>query len=115
MFMKFKPQFAPVKVGIFPLVNKDGMPEIAEKIYLDLRQTYTCEYDAKQTVGKRYARMDEIGTPFCLTIDGQTALDQTVTVRHRDSMQQERIGVDRIRTFLEERLGDYKARRHVGT
>src|SRR5690606_24177244 len=67
----FKPQFAPVKAGIFPLVAKDGMPEIAEKLYLDLRHTMTCEYDAKQSIGKRYARMDEIGTPFCVTIDGQ--------------------------------------------
>jgi glycyl-tRNA synthetase len=104
MFMKFKPQFAPVKLGIFPLVNKDGMPEIAEKMYLDLRNTFTCEYDAKQSVGKRYARMDEIGTPYCVTIDGQTVQDQTVTVRHRDSMQQERISVDKIRQFLSDHL-----------
>jgi glycyl-tRNA synthetase len=104
MFMKFKPQFAPVKLGIFPLVNKDGMPEIGEKIYLDLRESFTCEYDAKQAIGKRYARMDEIGAPFCITIDGQTAQDQTVTVRHRDSMQQERISTSQIKSFLQERL-----------
>ena len=72
LFMKFHPKLAPIKAGIFPLVNKDGMPEIAEKLYLDLRNEFTCEYDAKQTVGKRYARMDEIGTPFCVTVDGQT-------------------------------------------
>jgi glycyl-tRNA synthetase len=104
MFMKFKPQFAPVKLGIFPLVNKDGMPEIGEKIYLDLRESFTCEYDAKQSIGKRYARMDEIGAPYCITIDGQTAQDQTVTVRHRDSMQQERISADQIKSFLLQRL-----------
>ncbi len=100
MFMKFKPQFAPIKLGIFPLVNKDGMPEIAEKLYLDLRRHFTCEFDAKQSIGKRYARMDEIGAPFCLTIDGQTLQDQTVTVRHRDSMTQERISIDQCKTYL---------------
>ena len=64
------------------------MPEVAEKLYLDLRTQFTCEYDAKQSIGKRYARMDEIGTPFCVTIDGQTIQDRTVTVRDRDAMGQ---------------------------
>ena len=105
MYMRFEPRFAPVKCGIFPLVNKDGMPEIAEKLYLDLRKHFTCEYDAKQTVGKRYARMDEIGTPFCVTVDGQTREDQTVTVRERDTMKQERVGLDRVLGYLRERLG----------
>ena len=104
MFMKFKPQFAPIKLGIFPLVNKDGMPEIAEKLYLDLRQTYTCEYDPKQNIGKRYARMDEIGTPFCITIDGQTQQDNTVTLRERDMMSQQRISIDQLKSFLQEKL-----------
>jgi glycyl-tRNA synthetase len=104
MFMKFKPQFAPIKLGIFPLVNKDGMPEIAEKLYLELRQTYTCEYDPKQNIGKRYARMDEIGTPFCITIDGQTQQDNTVTLRERDTMAQQRISIDQLKAFLHEKL-----------
>ena len=101
---RFKPQFAPIKAGIFPLVNKEGMPEVAEKLYLDLRQHFTCEYDPKQSIGKRYARMDEIGTPFCVTIDGDTLKDQTVTVRDRDSMTQERVSLDKIKAFLLERL-----------
>ena len=105
MYMKFDPKFAPVKAGIFPLVNKDGMPEVAEKLYMDLRQTMTCEYDPKQNIGKRYARMDEIGTPFCVTIDGDTMKDQTVTVRHRDAMTQERVGLDKIKPYLAEKLG----------
>ena len=104
MFLKFKPQFAPIKVGVFPLVNKDGMPEIAEKLYLDLRTQFTAEYDAKQSIGKRYARMDEIGTPFCLTIDGQTIQDRTVTVRDRDAMTQVRVGLDQVKGYLGERL-----------
>jgi glycyl-tRNA synthetase len=99
------PKFAPIKLGIFPLVNKDGLPEIAEKLYLDLRQKFTCEYDAKQSIGKRYARMDEIGTPFCVTIDGQTIQDQTVTVRHRDSMKQERIAIQNVGEFVGEQIG----------
>ena len=89
MYMKFDPKFAPIKCGIFPLVNKDGMPEIAEKLYLDLRKHFTCEFDAKQNIGKRYARNDEIGTPFCVTMDGQTLQDQTVTIRDRDTMSQD--------------------------
>ena len=104
MFLKFKPQFAPVKVGIFPLVNKDGMPEVAEKLYLDVRGDFTSEYDAKQSIGKRYARMDEIGTPFCVTIDGQTIQDRTVTVRDRDAMSQVRVGLDNVKAYLKERL-----------
>ena len=104
MFMKFHPKFAPIKCGIFPLVNKDGMPEIAEKLYLDLRTHFTCEYDAKQTIGKRYARVDEIGAPFCITIDGQTKEDGTVTLRERDTMAQSRIALDKILPYLLEQL-----------
>jgi glycyl-tRNA synthetase len=104
MYMKFHPRFAPIKCGIFPLVNKDGMPEIAEKLYLQLRTHFTCEYDAKQTIGKRYARMDEIGAPYCLTIDGQTKEDGTVTVRERDTMSQERIPLDQVLTYLQSKL-----------
>jgi glycyl-tRNA synthetase len=104
MYMKFDPKFAPVKAGIFPLVNKDGMPEVAEKLYMDLRQRMVCEYDPKQNIGKRYARMDEIGTPYCITIDGDTLKDQTVTVRERDKMTQERISLDKIKAYLLERL-----------
>jgi glycyl-tRNA synthetase len=103
--LSIRPQFAPIKVGVFPLVQKEGMPEIAEKLYLDLRQQFTAEYDAKQSIGRRYARMDEIGTPYCVTIDGQTLADQTVTVRERDSMAQERVALDKVRGYLVEKLG----------
>jgi glycyl-tRNA synthetase len=95
-YLKFDPKVAPIKLGIFPLVNKDGLPEIAEKLYMELRTRFACEYDAKQSIGKRYARMDEIGTPFCVTVDGQTLEDQTVTLRHRDSAAQERVALDRV-------------------
>jgi len=103
-FFKFKPKFAPIKLGIFPLVNKDGLPEVAKKLYMELRSSFTCEYDAKQAIGRRYARMDEIGTPFCVTIDGQTLLDQTVTIRERDSQAQVRIKLDEVRGHVEKAI-----------
>ncbi len=105
VYMKFTPRMAPIKAGIFPLVAKDGMPEIADRLYKELRGKYAVECDEKQTIGKRYARMDEVGTPFCFTIDGDTVKDQTVTVRHRDTLQQERIGLDKVSAFLAEKIG----------
>jgi glycyl-tRNA synthetase len=102
--MRFHPKLAPIKAGIFPLVNKEGMPEIAERLYRDVRaQVGRAQYDAKQSIGKRYARMDEAGTPFCITVDGQTVTDQTVTVRDRDTGAQIRVGVDHVVPYLRER------------
>jgi glycyl-tRNA synthetase len=103
-WLRIKPSLAPIKVGVFPLVDKDGMPEMAEKLYLDLRQTHTAQYDAKQSIGKRYARMDEAGTPFCITVDGDSLKDQTVTVRSRDTAQQERVNTSQLKAFLAEKL-----------
>jgi glycyl-tRNA synthetase len=106
VFMKFKPKFAPIKAGIFPLVNKDGMPEVAQKLYMGLREKFACQLDAKQSIGKRYARMDEAGTPYCFTVDGDTLTDGTVTVRDRDSQSQERINIDKVDAFLTEKMGE---------
>lgn len=103
--MKFHPRMAPIKAAIFPLVDKDGMPEIAEKLYQDLRRTWNVQLDIKQNIGKRYARMDEAGTPFCFTIDTQTLEDQTVTVRHRDTLQQERVAIAQVRSYLADKIG----------
>lgn len=100
VYMKFHPRLAPIKAAIFPLVNKEAMPEIADKLYRELRPKYAVQTDAKQSIGKRYARMDEAGTPYCFTIDGQTLSYQTVTVRHRDTLQQERISLDQVAAFL---------------
>ncbi len=105
MYMKFHPRMAPVKAGVFPLVQKDGMPELSQKLYDDLSRTWPCQIDPKQSIGKRYARMDEAGTPFCFTIDGDTLTDQTVTVRHRDTLAQERIALDKVRAFLADQIG----------
>jgi glycyl-tRNA synthetase len=104
VYMRFDPKMAPIKAGIFPLVNKEGMPEVAEKLYMDLRTKFMCEYDPKQSIGKRYARMDEIGTPYCVTIDGQTLQDQTVTIRERDTLKQDRVSLDKVGGYLSERL-----------
>jgi len=102
--LRFHPALAPVKVGIFPLVKKEGMPEIARGIYDDLKRRFNCFYDEKGAVGRRYRRQDEAGTPFCITVDGQTLQDQTVTVRERDSMEQVRIATAQLRTYLCDKL-----------
>ncbi len=98
--MKFHPKIAPIKAAVFPLVNRDGMPEIAKKIELELRPHLRVFYDDSGAVGRRYRRQDEVGTPFCITIDSQTLQDQTITIRDRDSMVQERIANDKIKTYL---------------
>ena len=109
VYMKFHPRLAPVKAAVFPLVNKDGMPEIAEKLHTDLIKHFgrlgIIDYDAKQSIGKRYARMDEVGCPFCFTIDGESKADQTVTLRDRDSGQQSRMAIEKVVPFLAEKLG----------
>jgi glycyl-tRNA synthetase len=98
--MKFHPRLAPIKAAIFPLVNRDGMPEIARKIEEELRPQLKCFYDDSGAVGRRYRRQDEVGTPFCITVDSETLQNQTVTVRERDSMKQERIAIDRLLSYL---------------
>ncbi len=102
--LHFHPRLAPVKAAVFPLVRKDGMPERAMAIYKDLQRNWPVFYDEKGAVGRRYRRQDEAGTPFCITVDGQTATDNTVTIRDRDSMQQQRVSCDKIHTYLFERL-----------
>lgn len=102
--MKFHPRIAPLKAGVFPLVDKDGLPEIARNLYVELRKKWNVQMDAKQSIGKRYARMDEAGTPFCFTVDTETLSDQTVTVRYRDTLQQERISIAQVPKFLEEKI-----------
>jgi glycyl-tRNA synthetase len=99
------PALAPIKAGVFPLVKKDGMPEVATTLYHDLRKHFACFYDDSGAIGRRYRRMDEAGTPFGITVDGDTISGGTVTVRHRDSMQQERVGMDRVAGYIKERLG----------
>lgn len=98
------PSIAPVKVGIFPLVKKDGMPELARNIYKELQKLFAVFYDDGGSIGRRYRRQDEAGTPFGVTVDGQSMTDNTVTVRDRDTLKQERVSVDQLATYLTERL-----------
>lgn len=102
--LKFHPKLSPIKAAVFPLVNKDGMPEISRKIEQDLRRNLKVSYDDKGAVGRRYRRQDEAGTPFCITVDTQTLTDQSVTVRERDSMQQIRINADNVSSYLLDKI-----------
>lgn len=102
--LRFHPQIAPVKAAVFPLVNKDGMPEMSEKIFNQIKRRWNCQYDDKGAVGRRYRRHDEIGTPFCITVDGESAAQNSVTVRERDSMAQERVAIDQVENYLAKRL-----------
>jgi len=94
--LKFPAKLAPMKLAVLPLMKKDGLPEIARKIMNDCKSSFRCFYEEKDTIGKRYRRMDAIGTPFCVTVDHQTKEDNTVTIRYRDTMQQERIALDKV-------------------
>lgn len=102
--LKLHPKLAPNKIAIFPLVNRDGMPEQARKIEEDLRPHFRVFYDDSGAVGRRYRRQDEVGTPFCITVDSQTLQDQTVTVRDRDSMKQDRISMAQLRDYFAVKL-----------
>ncbi|MDX2016629.1 MAG: glycine--tRNA ligase [Planctomycetota bacterium] len=108
-FLKLHPRIAPIKAAVFPLVAKDGMPEVGERLADELFKKFGrmgfVEFDEKQSIGKRYARMDEAGCPFCFTVDGDTLKDQTVTLRDRDTGQQQRIALDKVSTFVSEKLG----------
>jgi glycyl-tRNA synthetase len=102
--LKFHPKLAPINCAIFPLVNRDNMPEISKSITNDLKKYFRVFYDDSGAVGRRYRRQDEIGTPYCVTVDSQTLEDGSVTIRERDSMEQERIPKDNILAFLREKL-----------
>ncbi len=98
------PALAPIKAGVFPLTKKEGMPEFAEKLANALRPHYPVFLDESGAIGRRYRRQDEVGTPYCITVDGQTMTDGTVTVRDRDTLAQERIAADSVQRYLDERV-----------
>ena len=107
LFMKLHPRLAPIKAAVFPLVKKDGMPEVAREIYKTLKPHFSVFYDEKSAVGRRYRRQDEVGTPFCITVDSQTLQDGTVTIRDRDTLRQWRVHkedecLDELKTRLME-------------
>ena len=107
--LKLHPKLAPVTVAVFPLVKKEGMPDVARSITDDLRGRFNAFYDESGSIGRRYRRQDEAGTPFCLTVDGQTLEDDTVTVRDRDTLEQVRVAIPELASHLEEAIADYEA------
>jgi glycyl-tRNA synthetase len=103
--MRFHPRLAPVKVAVFPLIKKAGMPEVASSIYQRLKSAgIQAVYDQQGAIGRRYRRQDEIGTPFCLTVDGETEQDKCVTLRDRDTLEQVRIPIDDVVTEIQKRI-----------
>jgi len=104
--MRFHPALAPLKAAVFPLVNKDGMPELARRIYDGVRRHFNVFYDDGGSIGRRYRRQDEAGTPYGITIDGQSTQDQTVTVRDRDTLLQDRIAADQLVEYLKKKINE---------
>ncbi|MFW5782567.1 MAG: His/Gly/Thr/Pro-type tRNA ligase C-terminal domain-containing protein, partial [Candidatus Muiribacteriaceae bacterium] len=101
--LKFNKRLAPVKVAVFPLMKKPQLRELAEKVQADLTEKFYTEYDEIGSIGKRYRRQDEIGTPFCVTVDYDSLDDTSVTVRDRDSMEQERVSIDSLCDYLKDK------------
>ena len=105
VLLALQPKLAPLKAAVFPLVKKDGMPEIAMKLMGDLRSSgIPSFYDQSGAIGRRYRRQDEIGTPWCITVDGQSTEDGTVTVRDRDSLEQDRVAGDQVVSWVTDKL-----------
>ena len=102
--LRIPAKIAPYKLAILPLLKKDGLPEIAKQLMNECKQSFHTFYEEKDSIGKRYRRMDAIGTPFCVTIDHQTKEDNTVTIRYRDTMLQERISLQDVRKIIMEKI-----------
>lgn len=114
VLLKLPPALAPVKLAVMPLTKKDGLPEKARKIIDNLKFDINCQYDEKDSIGKRYRRQDAIGTPYCVTVDHQTLEDETVTIRHRDTMEQERVSIDEIGKIIMEKVSFRKLFENLG-
>ena len=104
MVLRIPAKIAPTKLAILPLLKKDGLPEIAKELMAECKQAFQCFYEEKDAIGKRYRRMDAIGTPFCVTIDHQTKEDNTVTIRYRDAMTQERIPLSAVKQLVMDKI-----------
>jgi len=102
--LRFHPRIAPIKAAVLPLVKKDGMPEVAHEIYRALKKKFNVFYDEKAAIGRRYRRQDEVGTPYCITVDGQTLTDKTVTVRDRDTLEQWRVPIADVVSEIEKKV-----------
>ncbi|MVT06819.1 glycine--tRNA ligase [Chitinophaga tropicalis] len=104
--MRFPAKLAPIQLAVFPLTKKDGLPEIARELMDKCKSSFFCFYEEKDAIGKRYRRQDAIGTPFCVTIDHQTKEDNTVTIRYRDSMEQERVPLDKVKEIVLNKINE---------
>ena len=102
--LRLDPRLAPVKAAVLPLSKKEDLRPAAQHLDAELRRRWNIDYDDAGAIGRRYRRQDEIGTPFCITVDFDTLEDQAVTIRSRDEMTQERVGLDRVQQYLAERL-----------
>lgn len=105
--LHFAPHIAPIKLAVFPLTKKDGLPELAQELMDECRPHFKCFYEQKDAIGKRYRRQDAIGTPFCITVDHQTKEDGTVTIRYRDSMEQERVPMSEVKNIVLKAINTY--------
>ncbi len=108
-FLRLHPRLAPLKVAVLPLVRRDGMPELARKIFAGLKRRFPAFYDERGAIGRRYRRQDEVGTPYCVTVDGQSLEDDTVTVRYRDSREQPRVAIPELSDFVAEQIEGAKS------
>ena len=106
---KETPALAPIKAAVLPLINKDGLPEKAREILDELKFSVNVQIDSKDAIGRRYRRQDAIGTPFCITVDHQTLEDNTVTIRHRDTMTQDRVSIDALVKIVDDKVSFKKA------
>ena len=104
MVLRLDHRLAPVKAAVLPLSKTDALLPVAQDLAKDLRGAWTVDYDETQSIGKRYRRQDEVGTPYCITVDFDTLDDQAVTIRHRDTMAQERVALSQVKGYLAERL-----------
>jgi glycyl-tRNA synthetase len=102
--LRIPPALAPVKLAVLPLIKKDGLPEKAKEILDNLKFDFHCQYDEKDSIGKRYRRQDAIGTPYCVTVDHDTLTDHCVTIRHRDTMEQERVPIADLQKIITEKV-----------
>ena len=105
LVLSIPPILSPVKAAVLPLTKKDGLPEKAKEILKSLQYDFNCQYEEKDSIGKRYRRQDAIGTPYCITVDHQSLEDQTVTIRDRDTMQQQRIAIEHLHSLISKKVG----------
>ena len=102
--LKLPAPLAPVKAAILPLVKKDGLPELAHEVLKGLQYEFNCQYDEKDTIGKRYRRHDAVGTPYCITVDYESKDDHAVTIRDRDSLTQDRVAIDKVYDYIKDKV-----------